>query len=348
MSTDATTVTMGSAVVDDRQLLQAELARVNLLRIRGDLSSSKTLCLSVLKRFPESIDAHVMMGDLHSEQGDLAPAAEWYSLALDLDRNAPGVAIKLSRVQAALDISGQASKSRALITNGKRMSPWLYVAVAASAIAIVAVGYIAGMGTTDKSVQRKSAISDRIVSPKTADTAPKPSGASSPIAIPSPASINPLENARGPEPSTVPAVPSETKSTGTKETAVSVVEDQKLYDQVSNRSKFGKHVISILADPREHSMILTYHVAEGEHGRYMGAILADVALEYDAKVLQVTIRGVRNGVLSYVADVPREKIMAIEAREKKNVQDLEGKSWIDEVLTNEYFKGKEMTKPTSL
>ena len=118
MDTDTTTVTMGSAVIDDRALLQAELARVNLLRIRGDVSSSKNLCLSILKRFPESIDAHVMMGDLHSEQGDLAPAAEWYSLALDLDHNAPGVAVKLSRVQAALDISGQAGRSRAMIVSG--------------------------------------------------------------------------------------------------------------------------------------------------------------------------------------------------------------------------------------
>jgi tetratricopeptide (TPR) repeat protein len=339
---------MGSAVVDDRQLLQAELARVNLLRIRGDLSSSKNLCLSVLKRFPESIDAHVMMGDLHSEQGDLAPAAEWYSLALDLDRNAPGVAVKLSRVQAALDISGQASKSRIMIANGKRMSPWLYVAVAASAIAIIAVGYIAGMGTTDKTVAQKSAISDRIESPKSIDATPKTSDTNTPITVPSPASINPLNNTRGPEPSVTNNVVPETKSTGTKETAIAVNEDQKLYDQVSNRSKFGKHVISILADPRERSMILTYNVTDGEHGRYLGAILADVALEYDARVLQVTIRGVRNGVLSYVADVPREKIMAVEAREKKNVQDLEDKNWIDEVLTNEYFKGKEMTKPSSI
>jgi hypothetical protein len=123
---------MPNAAIDDRQILQAELARVNLLRIRGDVSSSKTLCLSILKRFPESIDAHVMMGDLHAEQADLGPAAEWYSLALDLDRNAPGVAVKLSRIQAALDISGQAFRSRSNIANGKRMSPWLFVAVAAT------------------------------------------------------------------------------------------------------------------------------------------------------------------------------------------------------------------------
>ena len=61
-------------------------------------------------------------------------------------------------------------------------------------------------------------------------------------------------------------------------------------------------------------------------------------MKYDNNAEMVTLRGVRNGVLSYVADVPREKIMAVEDREKKDVQDLENHNWIDEVLTNEYFK----------
>ncbi len=345
MDTDAATVMMASAVIDERQILQAELARVNLLRIRGDVSSSKTLCLSILKRFPESVDAHVMMGDLHTEQGDLAPAAEWYSLALDLDRNAPGVNVKLARVQAALDISGQASRSRTMILTGKRMSPWLIVAVVASTIAVFSVAYIAGLGSTPQVANQKASISDRIESPKSVDTSVKPT-----TTAPLTTSVNNLtvpSNQPGPTPSSVqtPGASQETKSTGVKDTVVSVVEDQKIYDQVSNHSRFGKHIVSVIADPREKSLILTYNVAQGEHGRYMGAVLAAAALDYDNKILSVTIRGVRNGVLSYVADVPREKVMAVEEREKQNVQELENKNWIDEVLSNEYFKEKEVNRP---
>ena len=337
---------MASAVVDDRQILQAELARVNLLRIRGDVSSSKTLCLSILKRFPDSVDAHVMMGDLHTEQGDLAPAAEWYSLALDLDRNAPGVNVKLSRVQAALDISGQASRSRAMILSGKRMSPWLTVAIITSVIAVCSVAYLAGIGSTSNSTAPKITVSDRIESPKAVDTSPTSS-----TTTPNTASATTIAppNQPGPAPSSnqLPSVPPESKSTGTKDSVISVVDDQKLLDQIINRTTFGKHVLSVVADPREKSMILTYNVAQGEHGRYMGAVLAAIALDYDNKLLLVTIRGVRNGVLSYIADVPREKILAVEEREKKTVQELDNKSWIDEVLTNEYFKEKELNKPPS-
>ncbi len=346
MDTDSATVTMASAVIDDRQILQADLARVNLLRIRGDVSSSKALCLSILKRYPESIDAHVMMGDLHAEQGDLAPAAEWYSLALDLDRFAPGVSVKLARVQAALDISGQASRSRALILTGKKMSPWLYMAVISSAMAVLSVAYLAGMGSSTKNATAKKPVSERIESPKVNDPVIRTASStpSNTVAIPTVTAADP-----GPVPSSIqnPTTIPETKSTGGKETVVSVVDDQKLFEQITNRSLFGKHIISIIADPRSKGMVLTYNVAQGEHGRYMGAILAAVALEYDAKTLSVTVRGVRGGVLSYIADVPREKVMAVQEREKKNVQDLDDKGWIDEVLTNEYFKAKEANKTPS-
>lgn len=344
MSTDADATTT-SAVIDDRQILQAELARVNLLRIRGDISSSKALCLSILKRFPESVDAHVMMGDLHSEQGDLGPAAEWYSLALDLDRNAPGVQVKLNRVQAALDITRQASTSRAMIVAGRQISPWLYVAVAASAIAIGSVAFIVGSRTPEP-VRNKPSITDRITNPKLADSGTKPQtfattpSTGSPVVLPA--------NDPGPPPAPAGSINQERSTTGTKETAITVVEDQNLLDQVSARSRFGKHIINVVADPREKSLILTFNVTTGEHGRYVGAVLADVAMEYDIKVLSVTVRGVRNGVLSYIADVSREKIMAIEEREKKDVQDLDSHNWIDEVLTNEYFKDKEVNKTPSI
>lgn len=347
MNTDGDMITAQGAVIDDRQILQAELARVNLLRIRGDISSSKALCLSILKRFPESVDAHVMMGDLHSEQGDLAPAAEWYSLALDLNRTAPGVQVKLNRVQAALDISNQASRTRSLLASGRQISPWLYVAVAASAIAIGSVAYVAGLRTPEQAKNTtKPAISERISTPKQSEPEKPPvnlalGSGSSQVNLPTPD--------LGPTPASAPTANLETKTTGTKEKdELLVVEDQRLFDQVATRSRFGKHIISIIADPREKSMILTFNVAQGEHGRYTAAMLADIAMEYDNKAVSVTVRGVRNGVLSYIADVPREKIMAVEVREKKDVQDLENHSWIDEVLTNEYFKEKEVNKTPSI
>ncbi|MBI1335293.1 MAG: tetratricopeptide repeat protein [Armatimonadetes bacterium] len=346
MNSDAD-VTVTSAVVDDRQVLQADLARVNLLRIRGDISSSKTLCLSILKRFPESVDAHVMMGDLHAEQGELAPAAEWYALALDLDRNAPGVLVKLNRVQAALDISSQANRTRSMVLAGRRVSPWLYVAVASSVIAISSIAYIAGSKSpTEAKSSTRPTISEKIVSPQTAEKTSPPRADFADNTIKT-SPVNLSSNDAGPAPTDTPTI-SDTKTTGTKESPVSVVEDQQLLDQISPRTKYGKHIISVIADPRSGTLILTYNVTTGEHGRYIGAVLADSALEYDNRSTAVTLRGVRNGVLSYEADVKRAKILEVEAREHKPVQELENHGWIDDVLENEFFKDKELMKAPSI
>jgi hypothetical protein len=320
--------------------LQTDLAKVNLLRIRGDFASAKTLCLSILKHHPDSVDAHVMMGDLHAEQADLPPAAEWYSLALDLDRNAPGVNVKLSRIQAAMDVSKQATVTKALVQTGKKTSPWLFVAAGATALSIASIAYIAGLknppkGTTNNFIREKI-------------SAPANPGAPAPVFTQNTGSgAVQLPNTPTKEPTVKPNEGSDlpvAKTTGNPATNI-VAQDQTLFEQVYQRTTYSKNLISIMVDPRTSSMILTYNVKSDEHGRYVGAVLADVAMEYDTKAGMVTLRGVRNGILSYMGDVTREKIIEVETDAGKDVKDIEDKSWIDKVLTNEYFKDKEAMKP---
>jgi hypothetical protein len=327
-------------VDQDLQLLQGDLAKVNLLRIRGDLGSAKTLCLSVLKRYPESVDAHVMMGDLHSEQAELAPAAEWYSLALDLDSTAPGVAVKLARVQAAVDISKQASTSRALIQTGKRISPLLYVASGAAALSIGTIAYVVGLRNLPTQYSGNS-IKEKIAVPVNTPTMPVVNNLPQNNAV-----TLPRVEDSSPTKTPVASPSGATEKSANKSTIPTdvVAQDQTLFDQIYQRTTFSKHLISILSDPRNKSMILTFNVKEGEHGRYIGAVLADVAMEYDTKANLVTLRGVRNGILSYMGDVSREKIIETEADAGKDVKDIEDKGWIDKVLTNEYFRDREVTK----
>ncbi|HLO99099.1 MAG TPA: tetratricopeptide repeat protein [Fimbriimonas sp.] len=332
---------MGSVTMDDRQLLQADLARVNMLRIRGDISSAKTLCLSILKRFPESADAHVMMGDLHSEQADLLPAAEWYALALDLDRTAPGVEIKLQRIRAAIDISNQADRSKFAQITSRKTSPWLYLAIFTSIIGIGTVAYIAGSQKPPANDQRLP-IRERI-------TTPLASGTSTPTAVAS--STPPTDihaGSTGPVPDQSPVMsPNVAANKGgkTDEEDKIVGDDATLYEQISKRTGLSKHIISVMADPRSNSILLTFNVRTEDHGRYTGAVLADTAMEYDLKVLKVTLRGVRNGILSYMGDVTREKILEIELREGKDVKELSDHGWINEALTNEYYKKDQISRP---
>ncbi|MDQ2986063.1 MAG: tetratricopeptide repeat protein [Armatimonadota bacterium] len=79
-------------------IVYPEIARSNLLRLRGDLAQAEKVCLAVLKRFPNNPAAHGMMGDLAFEGGKLDTAKQWYEMALDLTPNDEGLRRKLSAV----------------------------------------------------------------------------------------------------------------------------------------------------------------------------------------------------------------------------------------------------------
>ena len=63
------------------EAFEADLARVNVLRMRGELDAARELCRQALSRKPEHEQAYALMGDLSLEAGDLAGAAEWYEMA---------------------------------------------------------------------------------------------------------------------------------------------------------------------------------------------------------------------------------------------------------------------------
>jgi len=78
-----------------------EIARSNLLRLRGDVAEAEKVCLGVLKRFPNNPAAHGMMGDLSFETGRLDEARRWYEMALDLTPNDEGFRRKVKAVAEA-------------------------------------------------------------------------------------------------------------------------------------------------------------------------------------------------------------------------------------------------------
>jgi Tfp pilus assembly protein PilF len=72
-----------------------ELARVNLLRLRGDYKAAQDHCRAVLRKFPNNVTANQLLGDLCQETGDLSQAKEWYELALDIAPNHAHIQQKL-------------------------------------------------------------------------------------------------------------------------------------------------------------------------------------------------------------------------------------------------------------
>jgi tetratricopeptide (TPR) repeat protein len=61
-----------------------DIARANLLRIKGRYEEAVEVCLSILKRYPSNETAHALLGDIYADQGKLDDAIQWYELLVDL------------------------------------------------------------------------------------------------------------------------------------------------------------------------------------------------------------------------------------------------------------------------
>lgn len=83
-------------------IVYPEIARANLLRLKGDLEEAENVCLAVLKRFPNNPAAHGMMGDLCFEGGKLENAKQWYDMALELTPNDEGIRRKLKAIDESM------------------------------------------------------------------------------------------------------------------------------------------------------------------------------------------------------------------------------------------------------
>ncbi len=71
----------GASSSYDRSTFEGDLARINVLRLRGDFDGAKELCRALLFHKPESEQAHALMGDLSLESGEYREAADWYEMA---------------------------------------------------------------------------------------------------------------------------------------------------------------------------------------------------------------------------------------------------------------------------
>jgi len=123
---------------DSDEIVYPEIARCNLLRLRGDLAEAEKVCLGVLKRFPNNPAAHGMMGDLSFEGGQLEEARRWYEMALDLTPNDEALRRKAKAVAEAVT-EEQTQSSLA----GLEVAPKSGMAIAAM---IGVVGLIVIMG----------------------------------------------------------------------------------------------------------------------------------------------------------------------------------------------------------
>ncbi|MBI5708316.1 MAG: tetratricopeptide repeat protein [Armatimonadetes bacterium] len=258
-------------------LIYPELARVNLLRMRGDYPNAEQICLSILRRYPNNATANGLLGDINLERGELQSAIEWYELALDLTPEDEGVRQKLAQAQTRLTDQEALSTAKHLGLPTSRPKIGLYVATVLLAIVLIsASAYVIGT---------KSAMNPRR-GPATIDAPlviePKPSSG---------------ENGKGETSAPVPSA-SSFASTMTEE------EHQALQEVVQRLPAEATQfrLIDMRLDPRKpkdrESAVLTAELVSDGEPEALAKVCAEAAFGAMQDLGSIGVRLIRDGKLA--------------------------------------------------
>lgn len=83
---------------------EQEIARANVLRMRGDYDGAREILRSVLAEYPENVLARELMGDIFANHlGDLKTGLVWYELAQNTNQPVPSLTTKIERCRGQLN-----------------------------------------------------------------------------------------------------------------------------------------------------------------------------------------------------------------------------------------------------
>ncbi|HWA82997.1 MAG TPA: hypothetical protein VG820_06175, partial [Fimbriimonadaceae bacterium] len=111
-----------------------------------------------------------------------------------------------------------------------------------------------------------------------------------------------------------------------------VADDRSLRDLLAQKCADGASILSAWSDPRSKTVTITF--AETGDEKALMARLARDAFAALPDVNLVTLRGIREGRVDYMADVSREKMAETQAPEWQQQHANEPDLWIDYVLQN--------------
>ena len=299
----------------ERERLYPELGRANLLRLRGDYDGAIHQCLSVLKRMPDDLSAHILVADIYAESGDLHQASQWYELGLEIDPRNKGILQKLENVR-------ERSSHREIAETAEQLglppdSPklgWVAGGVISFVFLIAIASFVLGQRNSNLGVDKVLHVP--ITAPtKLGDGTPDPSK---------------VADAKNPKIEDLIPHSSNANSLGSF-----AQEDRTLTVTLSERTPLGSHIASASEDPRTKIVTITYTLRSDEDARKIGAELAKATLEQVTDSMTVTLRGIRDEKLSYVADVSRDNINSAN-QAAGNQPDTSSEAWLSKVLTSEW------------
>lgn len=312
----------GAPVVDDfsegtDSSVYPELARANLLRMRGEYRMAEDICLAILRRHPNSATANTLLGDICAERGDLKQAAEWYEMALDITPESTSDRTKLDSVRARIrdHEAAETAKQLGLPTSRPKVGLWIgSVTVFIGLIALVA--YLLG--------ERSNASRTGNVQPITA-----------PVSVP-------LQSTR--ENTTartdLPAKPDATSPTETPTADL-------LTSIREAAATEGNRIVGASRFPETMGVLLTFTVAPSESARQIAANLGFRTLEKVSDTPSVTLIALRDGKVAYLGTASREKLAVTHTDEWRSQSATNPGALADTILGNEWMPPADSPPPAA-
>jgi len=305
-------------------VLHANLARANLMRLRGDFAEAEKVCVSVLAGYPDSAAVHTLLGDIAFSQDQAGKAIEHYEIAQQLDEKAPDIPRKLAEARRLHESHETVTTAEQLGLPARPPLPWTSIGFGVIAALALGGALIAGLAAYPRGTTTGRGVASPIVASSDTIAASDKANTKEPPVTPGTTDKPALIDA-----GSSPVQPSAPPIT------VSTLDDQTLLTQIQSRGVIGSHVTGISSDPRTHNVTITYSVRPEENARTVGAELAKAILDQSGDTLQVTVRGVRDQKLVYMADVPRTQYAdtITETWQKANP---DPEAWMSHSITNEW------------
>lgn len=306
--------------------IYSELARANLLRMRGDYKTAEDVSLAILRRYPNNATANSLLGDNCAERGDLEQAAEWYELALDISPDSPAIRQKLGSVQERIKQREAAMTAEQLGLPTSRPKVALYV--------VLVVLILVGTGVAAYFFGRQGLGSGRL-------------GSSGIVEAPVT-----LEPKQAPPETTRPR--QDTNPAG--ETAASAAQlgsanartdvEIQLFEGLKQRVPTGAQVLDVFQDPRSKAVTITLSVDPQDDPRNLAARVGASTFEIALDCNLVIARAFSQGKLILAADIQRQAVAQASTPEWLNQHKDQPGAFENAVLSNIWTPaGEDRTTP---
>jgi hypothetical protein len=293
-----------------------ELAKANLLRMRGEYRLAEEQCLSILKRYPNNASANILLGDICADRGDWDQAEQWYEMALDLDHDSEATKEKLETVRQRLKRLEVTEVVEQLGLPDRPSKTGIYAAAALAAIVIGGLIVYAVTSATP-STSKPEALTPLQVQPNT------------------PAA------SRSDPPATAPA------ATNTATPNTTEGSEMGPFQRLVASNPDAGRLLNVFQDPRTLHVTAIFRIEQGDDARMLAARLGRLAIERFTGAPAATMRGMQNSALVYVADVTRSRVDEIAGQAWQTQNQNQPDAWMSYVLSGEWIAQGFSPSPTA-